>query len=104
LRLKVSVELFDPPRALMAGEWFVLEPLDGGARTRLIVGSRGGWLEPLARTVPVLWPILWPIGAFVDRVPGELLHHNMETGMLRGIKARGEATHRGILAPVISAG
>lgn len=87
----VPVTMVERPRCLVAGEWFVLEPLDGGTRTRLIVRTRGGWLEPLARRVPVLWPLLWPAAALIDRGPGELLHHYMERGMLQGIKSRVEA-------------
>ena len=87
----VPVALVDPPRCLVAGEWLVLEPLDGGTRTRLVARTRGGWLEPLARGVPVIGSILWPLGAVVDRGPLELLHHYMEAGMLAGIKARAEA-------------
>ncbi|HLO34472.1 MAG TPA: hypothetical protein VK194_00250 [Candidatus Deferrimicrobium sp.] len=90
----VEVTKLDPPRCLIAGEWLVLEPLDGGRRTRLIARTRGGWLEPFARRVPVLGPVLWPIAAVVDRGPLELLHHYMETGMLKGVKARVEAGHR----------
>ncbi len=89
----VDVMALDPPRWLIAGEWLVLEPLDAGARTRLIARTRGGWLEPFARSVPVLWPFLWPIAVLIERGPGELLHHYMEAGMLKGIKARAEATH-----------
>jgi hypothetical protein len=91
---QAPVLLSDPPRALWAGEHLVLEPIDGGIRTRLTARTRGGWLEPLARKVPVLWPLLWPLAAVFDRVPGELLHHYMETGMLKGIKDRVE-TARG---------
>jgi hypothetical protein len=90
----VEVTKVDPPRCLIAGEWLVLEPLDDGRRTRLIARTRGGWLEPFARRVPVLGPLLWPIAAVVDRGPLELLHHYMETGMLIGIKARVEAAGR----------
>jgi len=89
----VDVIALDRPRCLIAGEWLVLEPLDAGARTRLIARTRGGWLEPFARRVPVLWPLLWPVAALIERGPGELLHHYMETGMLKGIKARVEASH-----------
>jgi hypothetical protein len=87
----VDVIALNRPRCLVAGEWLVLEPLDAGARTRLIARSRGGWLEPFVRRVPVLWPLLWPVAALIERGPGELLHHYMETGMLKGIKARAEA-------------
>jgi hypothetical protein len=87
----VPVELVDPPRCLMAGEWLVLLPLSGGVRTRLIARTRGGWLEPFTRRIPFVWPLLWPIAVFIDRGPGEVLHHYMEVGMLKGIKARAEA-------------
>ena len=87
----VPVVLADAPRALWAGERLVLEPLDDGTRTRLIARTRGGWTEPFARKVPVLWPLIWPLAVFVDRGPGELLHHYMEVGMLKGIKVRVEA-------------
>jgi hypothetical protein len=87
----VEVTMVDPPRCLIAGEWLVLEPLAGGSKTRLIARTRGGWLEPLARRVPVIGPLLGPILAVIERGPGELLHHYMESGMLLGIKARVEA-------------
>jgi hypothetical protein len=93
----VPVMLVDAPRALWAGERLILEPLDGGRRTRLIARTRGGWVEPFGRRVPVLWPLLWPIAALVDRVPGELLHHYMEVGMLQGIKARAELAHQDVV-------
>ena len=90
----VPVDLVDRPRCLVAGEWLVLKLLDGGTRTRLMARTRGGWLEPFARRVPVLWLLLLPLAALVDRGPGELLHHYMEAGMLEGIKIRAEAaTH-----------
>lgn len=88
---QVPVLAVDPPRCLMAGEWLVLEPLGEGRRTRLIARTRGGWLEYVAGWVPVLGPLLRPLAGLVDRGPGELLHHYMETGMLKGIKARVEA-------------
>jgi hypothetical protein len=88
----VVVMMVDRPRCLIAGEWLVLEPLAGGSQTRLIARTRGGWLEPLARKVPVIGPLLWPIAALIERGPGELLHHYMESGMLLGIKARVEAS------------
>jgi hypothetical protein len=87
----VEVTMVDRPRCLIAGEWLVLGPLAGGAGTRLIARTRGGWLEPFARRVPVIWLVLWPIAAIIERGPGELLHHYMESGMLIGIKARVEA-------------
>jgi hypothetical protein len=88
-----EVMMVDPPRLLIAGEWLVLEPLDGGTRTRLIARTRGGWLEPFARRVPALSWLLRPVAAVIDRGPLELLHHYMEAGMLKGIKARTEAAH-----------
>jgi hypothetical protein len=96
----VPVTMVDRPRCLIAGEWLVLEPLDGETRTRLIARTRGGWLEPFARRVPVLWPLLWPIAALIDRGPGELLHHYMESGMLKGIKSRVEAARTAMQQPV----
>lgn len=87
----VPVMMADPPRCLIAGEWLVLEPLDGGTRTRLLARTRGGWVEHFARQVPLVWPVLWPIAALIDRVPLEILHHYMESGMLKGIKERVEA-------------
>jgi hypothetical protein len=89
----VLVTAVDRPRCLIAGEWLVLEALDDGARTRLIARTRGSWLESLARKVPILWPLVWPIAALIDRGPAELLHHYMESGMLEGIKERVEAAH-----------
>lgn len=86
----VAVTAFDPPRLLMAGEWFVLEPLEGGTRTRLLVRTRGGWLEPFARRVPVVGLLLAGLATLIDRGPGELLHAYMEIGMLNGIKRRAE--------------
>jgi hypothetical protein len=88
-----EVTLVDPPHCLVAGEWLVLEPLDGGARTRLIARTRGGWFARFARKVPLVWPLVWPLAELIDRGPGELLHHYMETGMLKGIKARTETAH-----------
>jgi hypothetical protein len=89
----VPVLMADAPRCLVAGEWLVLEAIDGGTRTRLIARTRGGWFEPLARRVPLLWPLLWPIAALLDRGPIDLLHHYMESGMLLGVKQRVEAAH-----------
>jgi hypothetical protein len=97
----VDVTMVDRPRCLIAGEWLVLEPLAGGSRTRLMARTRGGWFEPLARKVPRIGPLLWPMAALIERGPGELLHHYMETGMLLGIKARAEAS--GPIRPVSAA-
>jgi hypothetical protein len=82
--------MVEPPRVLIAGEWLVLEPLDGGRRTRLIARTRGGWLEPFARRLPVVGELLGPFAGLIDRWPLELLHHYMEAGMLEGIKGRAE--------------
>jgi hypothetical protein len=98
----VDVMMVDRPHCLIAGEWLVLAPLAGGSKTRLIARTRGGWLEPLARRVPVIGPLLGPIAALIERGPGELLHHYMESGMLLGIKARVEAS--GPMAQVSAAG
>jgi hypothetical protein len=86
----VPVVALEPRRLLMAGEWFVLEPLEGGIRTRLLVRTRGGWLEPFARRLPMVGPLLACLATLVDRGPGELLHAYMEIGMLQGIKRRAE--------------
>lgn len=91
----VPVTMVDPPRCLIAGEWLVLEPLDDGRRTRLLARTRGGWLEPLVRGVPLVGALCWPLAALLDRGPLELLHHYMESEMLRGIKARAEGQTRG---------
>ena len=88
---QVTVTIIDRPHVLVAGEWLVLEPREGGLKTRLIARTRGGWFEPFARMVPVVGPLLGAIGRLVDRWPLELLHHYMEAGMLKGIKARAEA-------------
>jgi hypothetical protein len=89
----IEVMMIERPRVLVAGEWLVLEPRDGGRRTRLIARTRGGWLEPFARLVPVLGRQLGTVAGLIDRWPLELLHHYMETGMLKGIKVRVEAAH-----------
>ena len=88
---KCEVTMIDRPHVLVAGEWLVLEPREGGLKARLIARTRGGWFEPFARMVPVVGPLLGAIGGLVDRWPLELLHHYMEVGMLKGIKARAEA-------------
>jgi hypothetical protein len=85
--------LVDPPHALIAGEWLVLEPLDGGSRTRLIARTRGGWLAPFARMVPILGRPLGLLAGMLDRWPLELLHHYMEAGMLAGVRDRVEREH-----------
>jgi hypothetical protein len=85
----VPVEVADAPRTLIAGEWFVLSELPNG-QTRVLVRTRGGWFERLARLIPGVGRIAFPIAALLDRVPGELLHHYMEAAMLRGLKTRVE--------------
>jgi hypothetical protein len=90
----MPVLAMDPPHYFHAGERLVLEPRDGGRATRVIARTTGGWLEPLARHVKGLGPVLWPVAAVIDRWPGELLHHYMETGMLKGIKSRAESMPR----------
>lgn len=86
----VSVRMADPPRCLVAGEWLVLEPIADGRATRLIARTRGGWLEPLVLRIPVVGWLAWPVAALIDRGPLELLHHYMESEMLRGIQQRAE--------------
>jgi hypothetical protein len=100
---RVEVTMIRRPHVLIAGEWLVLEPLDGGLKTRLIARTRGGWFEPFARMVPVVGPLLGPIAGLIDRWPLELLHHYMEAGMLIGIKARAEAARAPYRAAVIAA-
>ncbi|HET9084248.1 MAG TPA: hypothetical protein VFN41_07555 [Candidatus Limnocylindrales bacterium] len=87
----LEARVVEPPRVLIAGEWLVLEPLDDGSRTRLIARTRGGWLEPFARRLPVAGQVVGPFAGLIDRWPLELVHHYMEAGMLEGIKARAEA-------------
>jgi len=91
------VEVLDPPRTLIAGEWIVLEEMSGG-RTRVLARTRGGWFERLAHATPVVGVLFYPFAALIDRVPGELLHHYMESGMLKGLKTRVETAHRKVLA------
>jgi hypothetical protein len=86
----VPVRMVDPPRCLVAGEWLVLEPVDDGRRTRLVARTRGGWLEPLVLKFPLVGLLVWPFAALIDRGPLELLHHYMESEMLRGVKQRAE--------------
>jgi hypothetical protein len=95
--------LIERPRVLVAGEWLVLESLDDGTKTRLIARTRGGWLEAFARRVPMIGPVLGPIAGLVDRWPLELLHHYMETGMLKGIKVSAERAHRALPAVSLAA-
>lgn len=86
--MKFPVTAMEPERYLVVGksEAFVLQDL-GDGRTRLIVRSRGyGWIRAVFLRVPVLRQL----GALIDYVVGEPLHHYMETGMLLGIAERAE--------------
>jgi hypothetical protein len=86
--MRFPVTAMEPERYLIIGksEAFVLQDLEDG-RTRLIVRSRGyGWIRALFLRVPVLRQV----GAVVDYVVGEPLHHYMEKGMLLGIAGRAE--------------
>lgn len=61
---------------------FVVLPIDGGRRTRLIVRSRGTYRRPDLRFAPlnfVFWRLIYEPGHFI-----------MERGMMRGIKRRAE--------------
>jgi hypothetical protein len=93
-----------PCEYLVAQETFVLRPLPGD-RTRLITRYRGmGYLSPAAHAIgPDAGPVPRLLRRAVLRVPGvdlvlravdflvaDPLHHYMEIGMLRGIKARAE--------------
>jgi hypothetical protein len=102
------VHELEPNRQLVADEAFVLRPLPGN-RTRLIVRSRGmGYItaavEAVADDAP---PPTKAIASIVRNVPGaklgacgldffvgDPLHHYMETGVLRGIKAHAERERR----------
>jgi hypothetical protein len=101
-----TVTELEPNRHLVAGEAFVLRPLPGN-RTRLIVRSRGmGYISAAAQGAAADAPALTKAIAYtVQKVPGALLlarsmdvligdplHHYMEVGVLRGLKARAEGT------------
>jgi hypothetical protein len=69
---------------------WVLQDL-GEARARLIVRTRGyGCVKALFRKIPVLRGV----GAVIDYVIGEPLHHYMEKGMRTGIAERAERVPR----------
>ncbi len=60
-------------------EWQELHVGDRVAYSRfntveVIARTRGGWLEPLARKVPIVGPLLLLVAALTERGPGELLH------------------------------
>jgi hypothetical protein len=86
----ILVVAVEPERHLIIGNsvaW-VLQDL-GHGRTRLIVRTRGhGWFRAVFRRIPVLREL----GAVIDYVIGEPLHHYMEKGMCVGIAARAERT------------
>lgn len=105
---RAMVEVFDvePGKHLVHAEAFILRPLPGGC-TRLIVRYRGnGYLRPAVHAVAPNGPLPVRVLRFVvEHVPGldlavrgfdffvaDPLHHYMETGMLKGIKARAEGT------------
>lgn len=78
----------EPQRYLLIGDTvaWVLQDL-GDGRTRLIVRTRGhGYVRLLFAKIPVLREV----GALIDYVVGEPLHHYMEKGMVIGIAKRAE--------------
>jgi hypothetical protein len=78
----------EPEQYLIIGNTvaWVLQDL-GDGRTRLVVRTRGyGWFRLLFLKIP----ILREIGAVIDYVIGEPLHHYMEKGMCIGIAERAE--------------
>jgi hypothetical protein len=83
------VTALDPEQHLGIGSWsFVLEQLPG-ARTRLLVRTRGeGWIRPLFNGIPVLQGT----GTVIDYAIGEPLHHLMERRMMLGLAQRAERT------------
>lgn len=102
-----TVTALEPNRHLVAGEAFVLRPLDGD-RTRFIIRYRGtGYLSAAVQGVAPDAPLVTRAMAFaLSRIPGALLlaravdvlvgdplHHYMEVGMLRGTKARAEGRY-----------
>jgi hypothetical protein len=109
----VTVHEIEPPSHLVAAEAFVLRELPEN-RTRLIVRYRGdGFVAPAIRALATDAP--WfsrALAAVITQVPGLMLlvrafdfvvsdplHHYMETGMLKGIKARAEEASTGSSPP-----
>ncbi|HEX5510599.1 MAG TPA: hypothetical protein VFX41_02705 [Actinomycetales bacterium] len=101
-----TVTQVEPERHLVTFETFVLRPLDG-RRTRLIARTRGmGYLQPaLSVIAPDAGRLPRLIRLVVGHLPGvdrlargfdfffaDPLHHYMDTGMLKGIKRRVEAS------------
>lgn len=92
LGVRIPVTEIDPERHLVLGaSWaFVLHELPDG-RTRLLVRTRGpGWTRGMIGKIPGLWPI----GAAIDYVVGEPLHHFMERKMILGLAKRAEQVAR----------
>lgn len=84
----LPVRAVEPERYLLVGDTvaWVLQDL-GDGRTRLIVRTRGhGYVRLLFAKIPVLRQL----GAIIDYLVGEPLHHYMEKGMVLGIAARAE--------------
>ncbi len=82
---------------MIAGEWLVLERLEGGSKTTLLVGA-GGWLEPFARRVPGrAGRLLATLAALIERWSLESPHDHSEVGMLGGIGMRVESGHLGTI-------
>lgn len=105
--VEVEVSAIEENRHLVLGEAFVLRPLPGG-RTRFLVRYRGhGYLGPafeaLSPDAPAALRGLASVlrhtpGATlllraVDVLVGDPLHHYMDVGLLRGLKARAEGAH-----------
>lgn len=100
----VPVKAIEPNRHLVHGESWVLRPLPGN-RTRLIARYQGpGFVAPAVSALgPDSPPPARALHFVVAHVPGAMLlvrgfdffvsdplHHYMESGMLKGIKARAE--------------
>ena len=97
---RVPVTALEPDHHLVIGTSyaFVLEPLED-ERTRLLVRTRGKWIQEVFHRVPVLRQV----GAIIDYVIGEPLHFAMERKMLLGIAERAEIRgSRELAMPVAS--
>lgn len=103
-----TVTQLEPNRHLVAGEAFILRPLPGG-RTRLIMRNRGmGYITAAIELVAADAPLVTRAIKFtvihipgakllargLDFFVGDPLHHYMETGVLKGTKARAEGRFR----------
>jgi hypothetical protein len=84
----IPVVAIEPERYLIIGNsvaWVLRDLGDG--RTQLTVRTRGhGWLKALLCHIPVLRQL----GALIDYLIGEPLHHYMEKAMCLGIAHRAE--------------